>query len=188
MERLGVDTAADRACGSLGANSILFVCTGNTCRSPLAAALCKSILARRLQCSPADLPAFGYSIESAGLAALPGQPATPEAVFVASELGADLTSHQSRPLTAELLGRARRVFAMTRNHVQVLLDYFPDLRPAPQLLSTTGIDLDDPIGCDLSVYRACAQAIQRNLDLLLPELHDSIMKLAESIDSKAGAI
>ena len=76
------------------ASFIIFVCTGNTCRSPLAEVLCKKLLADRLVCTPEELPRGGFCVLSAGLAAMIGCRAAPEAVEVARTLGADLSSHQ----------------------------------------------------------------------------------------------
>ena len=158
-----------------GIRSILFICTGNTCRSPLAESLCNTKLALSLGCSVENLRERGFIVQSAGLAALPGQPAADEALQVARELDADLSQHCSQLLNEALLRQATHVFVMTQNHQLLLLDYFPDKGPTPRILSPTGADLDDPIGCDLAVYRSCAQAILQALDLLLPELQKETM-------------
>jgi tRNA threonylcarbamoyl adenosine modification protein (Sua5/YciO/YrdC/YwlC family) len=148
---------------------IVFVCTGNTCRSPLAEALCKKLLADRLGCCPEDLPARGFSVHSAGLAAMMGGEAAPEAVEVARELGADLTGHRSQPLTSDLVAQADYLIAMTRSHVRALAAHVAGIGPEPRLLSGAGDDLADPVGCDQAVYRDCAHQILRHLEHLLPE-------------------
>jgi protein-tyrosine phosphatase len=181
-----VETNADSTRGSSGVRSILFVCTGNTCRSPLAESLCKARLARALGCTTEQLSTQGFIVQSAGLAALPGQPAALEAVQVAQELEADLRQHQSQLLTEALLQQATHVFVMTQHHQLLLLDYFPDTGPAPTLLSPTGADLDDPIGCELAVYRDCGQAILQALDVLLPALQKGTMESTPCPDEKAG--
>jgi protein-tyrosine phosphatase len=149
--------------------SILFVCTGNTCRSPLAEALGKRMLADRLGCAPEELESRGYLLQSAGVAALPGDAASPTAVTVAEELGADLSAHRSRPLNPELLAGATDVIAMTRSHAFALELRFPGVGPAPILLCGTEPDLDDPIGGEADVYRDCAQTIARHLDRFITE-------------------
>ncbi|WP_143392902.1 low molecular weight phosphatase family protein [Fimbriiglobus ruber] len=149
--------------------SILFVCTGNTCRSPLAEALCRRLAADRLGCTPDELAARGVVIRSAGVAAMPGDEAAGLAVEVARELGADLTDHRSRPVNPELLADATRVVAMTRMHAIALAMHFPGLGPVPELLCGPEGDLDDPLGGDLDVYRDCAEVILRHLGRVLPE-------------------
>ncbi len=150
---------------------VLFVCTGNTCRSPLAEGLCKKLLADRLGCAPAELPRHGYVVHSAGLAAASGEQAAAEAVRTAQEFGADLTGHLSRPLTPELLARADLLVVMTRQHLSFLSRLGP-LAPPSRLLSADGGDIDDPLGGDQEVYRACARQILGHLEALLPELNN----------------
>jgi protein-tyrosine phosphatase len=149
---------------------IVFVCTGNTCRSPLAEALCKKLLAERLGCSVEDLPGRGYIILSAGLAATTGGRGADEAVTVAHELGADLSQHSSRPLTADLVAQADHLITMTRSHQLAVARHFARVGPRPRLLGPDGQDVDDPIGCDQQVYRDCAQQIVQHLERLVPEV------------------
>jgi protein-tyrosine-phosphatase/tRNA A37 threonylcarbamoyladenosine synthetase subunit TsaC/SUA5/YrdC len=152
----------------LAARIVLFVCTGNTCRSPLAEALAKRILAERLGCTAAELPRRGIWVMSAGVSAFGGSPATPEAVAVASEFGPDLGEHRSRAVDEKLLGAADEVIAMTQGHARALASRFPGAGPAPKLLCGEE-DLDDPIGSGLDVYRRCAATIQTHLERLIPE-------------------
>jgi len=152
------------------ARLIVFVCSGNTCRSPMAEALCKKLLAEELGCAPEDLPGRGIIVLSAGLAAMMGEGAAAEAIQAAHELGADLGTHSSRPLTANLLAQADDLIAMTRGHLLALAAHFPRVGPRPRLLSPEGEDLPDPIGCDQAVYRECARHIERYLRAILPEI------------------
>jgi protein-tyrosine phosphatase len=152
----------------LSARIVLFVCTGNTCRSPLAEALTKQMLAERFGCTVAELPRRGMWVLSAGISTFGDSPAAAEAVAVAGELGADLGEHRSRAIDAELLSAADDVIAMTRGHALALASRFPGIGPAPRLLCGEA-DLDDPIGAGLEVYRQCAAAIRFHLERLLPE-------------------
>jgi protein-tyrosine phosphatase len=152
------------------ARLIVFVCTGNTCRSPMAEGLCKKMLAERQGCAIDELPARGFVVMSAGLAAMMGEPAADEAVRVAAEWGADVAGHRSRPLTANLVLAADHLIAMTQAQVLAMAARFPDLGPRLRLLSPAGEDVADPIGCEQPVYRECAQQIAGALEQLLPEL------------------
>ncbi|HEY8504951.1 MAG TPA: low molecular weight protein arginine phosphatase [Gemmataceae bacterium] len=149
---------------------IVFVCTGNTCRSPLAEALCKAALARRLGCPPEELPARGFDILSAGVAAYEGCPASPEAVAVAAELGADLRSHRSRAVSPELLVGADLLVAVGRSHREILRAVLGAEGGKVRLLCEDA-DVPDPIGGDREVYRACARTIADQVERLVSEWH-----------------
>lgn len=148
---------------------IVFVCTGNTCRSPLAEALCKKLLADRLSCAVEELPARGYHVVSAGVSASGGGPAAAEAEEVARRFGADLSTHRSQPLTRELAARADYVLGMTGSHVHALMDYFGHLGVAPRLLDPAG-DIADPIGGDQLVYDECGRQIWQHLEAFVAEI------------------
>jgi protein-tyrosine phosphatase len=149
---------------------IVFVCTGNTCRSPLAEALCKKRLAERLGCEAGELPARGFFVLSAGLAAMMGGGAAPEAVEVARTYGTDLEGHHSRPLTPELAAQADYLVVMTRSHARSLREQFPRLGAEPRLLDPSGTDVTDPIGCEAPVYEQCGRDIWQHLEALVAQL------------------
>jgi tRNA threonylcarbamoyl adenosine modification protein (Sua5/YciO/YrdC/YwlC family) len=149
---------------------IVFVCTGNTCRSPLAEALFKMLLSDRLGCQPEELAEHGFLVHSAGLAAYPGCRATPEAVEAARELGADLSEHMSQQLTAKLAIQADYLVAMTQNHLLALTGPSDWLGEKVRLLCSDDDDVPDPIGGDQQTYRECARRILSHLETLLPEV------------------
>jgi protein-tyrosine phosphatase len=148
---------------------IVFVCTGNTCRSPLAEALCKKRLADRLGCTPDELPARGFSVLSAGMAAMMGGEAAAEAIEVVRGYGADLSRHESRPLSVALAAQADLLIGMTSSHVTMMSEYYPRLGAEPRLLNPSGADLADPVGCPRDVYEDCARQIWQSLEALLAE-------------------
>jgi protein-tyrosine phosphatase len=154
----------------LSSCTIVFVCTGNTCRSPLAEALGKKQLADRLGCGVDELSQRGYLVCSAGLAAMRGGGAAAEAVEAARAFGADLSGHRSQPLTAELLRQADHVIAMTHSHLRALEGPCAQLGLSPCLLSRRGDDIADPVGEEQEVYHACAREIWGHLQDLLPRV------------------
>jgi len=142
--------------------TIVFVCTGNTCRSPLAEAL----LRRRLIAGGLTT----VQVVSAGLSAGYGSAASPESVDLARLAGADLSEHRSQPLTQDLLDAADRVLCMTAGHRAAILRHRPDARDRVTLLDPAGDDIPDPIGGEMSDYEACRDAIDRGLNALLADL------------------
>jgi protein-tyrosine phosphatase len=149
---------------------VVFVCTGNTCRSPMAEGLFKKMLSERLGCPAEELPSRGYVVLSAGLSAYPDEPAALPAVEVLRGRGVDLSTHRSQPLGRELAAQADVLVGMTETHRQTLLAHFQYLNGEPRLLSPEGADLADPVGQDESVYRACADQIARDLRALERDL------------------
>jgi protein-tyrosine phosphatase len=150
------------------ARLIIFVCTGNTCRSPLAEGLAKVLAANRWQCDINDLPRRGLWITSAGLCTGGGWPASAEAIQVAAEYGVDLSRHRSQPLQPWLLAMADEVITMTQRHQQILREQYPGLGPPPRLLCE-GTDIEDPLGAGLDVYRTCAARMRKQVEQLLAE-------------------
>lgn len=148
--------------------SVLFVCTGNTCRSPLAEALCKKLLADRLGVRQEELAARGYTVRSAGVSAFHGDAASPVAVDVAAGWGVDLSHHRSHPVNPEILAAATDVIAMTGGHVAVLAMRYPGYGPEPAVLGGVE-DVPDPIGGDRADYEACASMIVTHLDRMIAE-------------------
>jgi len=122
---------------------ILFVCTGNTCRSALAEGLARARLGAEA----------GVTFESAGLYALDGAPATPHALSVAAEVGVDLGAHRARSVIAEIVEGADRVYVMTRAQGEGLAYLGSDVAGRVALLDPSGEEIPDPYGGDLAAYR-----------------------------------
>ena len=146
----------------LGSQVIVFVCTGNTCRSPMAEAIFKRMLADELKCDPQDLPDRGYTVLSAGVAALGGQPATEEAVYAVRKYKGALEDHVSQGLTPDLIRLADKLIVMTRQHKVAIEDRWPDAASKTVTLSRDH-DVSDPIGLPLDQYESTAEEIFRNL-------------------------
>ena len=135
---------------------ILLVCSGNTCRSPLASAM----LAGRLRA----LAEFTkVTVESAGTSASPGAPASEGSALMARERGLDLAPHRARLLTADLVQAADLILAMGHSHLSRIAQLGGGEKA--QLLTAyvgeAGIDVADPFGSDLARYRDTAAQLDR---------------------------
>lgn len=154
----------------LAALMILFVCTGNICRSPMAEYLCEKMLAERLHCSVDTLEQHGIVVMSAGAVAEEGHPAHPNAVEVLNAEGIDLTPHRSLLLNEMQVRFADYIFTMTRSHRERILSKWHNVDSRLYVLRTDGGDIADPIGSPVDVYRVCAEQIHSEISRRLEEI------------------
>ncbi|MSR64005.1 MAG: threonylcarbamoyl-AMP synthase [Planctomycetes bacterium] len=147
--------------------TLAFVCTGNTCRSPMAEALAKKLLGERLQAGGQGQPKladFGFEVLSMGLYAAPGAPASGGALSLMSERGLDLKQHGARMATPEALARCDRIYGLTEGHVEALRALLPPARSsAVALLDPVGRDVTDPVGGPRAAYECACADIERAL-------------------------
>lgn len=159
--RQGVMTdSAVRRCAS---PIILAVCTGNTCRSPMAQVLLQKRIADRLRCSMAELEQRGVMVLSAGVAATSGGRASLEAVQAMEQRSMDLSTHASQPLTDVLIRFADIILTMTQRHREAIVSRWPDAASRTALLRRDGGDVSDPIGGPLVRYIHCADQMDAQL-------------------------
>ena len=148
--------------------TMLLVCSGNTCRSPMAEAIAKNMVASERGIKADELEAAGVRILSAGAFTSNGMPAANEAIEAMNKLGIDLSEHRSRALTPELIREADVIYTMTNNHRDAILHFDREAEHKTFTLDSNG-DIDDPIGGSLTVYQRCAELIRRRLEQRIRE-------------------
>jgi L-threonylcarbamoyladenylate synthase len=158
----------ERTIRRLMKTTILFVCSGNTCRSPMAEAIARKVLADRLGVDQAGLEKRGLEVISAGSMAMNGAKATPQGVQAVAALGGDLSRHRSRPLTVELIHQADHIYTMGRAHSQAVTAIVPSAAEKVLTLDPAA-DIEDPIGGDLELYNALAARMRILIEARLRE-------------------
>lgn len=140
---------------------VLIVCTGNTCRSPMAEGLMRATLADRLGCSEEEVESRGVVVASAGLAAASGSPPSAEAVDALAAREIDITTHTAQQLSAQLVRHADLILTMTRGHREAIIGQWPEAAERTRSVLPDGGDVSDPIGGPPEVYQACADQIEQ---------------------------
>lgn len=142
---------------------LLFVCTGNICRSPMAEVIAISYAGERMR---------PVKVQSASTLGLDGRPADPKAVAVCKEIGLDLTQHRSQPLTGEIIGWAEHVLVMEYAHAQFIRENHPEVGDKLMLLGTFGgmLEIADPIGGWKFKFRRSRKDLQRCVEGFIDRL------------------
>lgn len=164
--------------------TVLFVCTGNTCRSPMAETILRSKLSERFADRFQNNSVPPIVVTSAGVSAGPGSPASDGAVSAMSAMGLDLSRHQSKLASQQLLERADWILTMTGGHRQAILARFPHVANKVYSLDPDGRDVSDPYGSSVDVYQSCALKISSYLDVWVDRLDENSMPVWDKIKEK----
>lgn len=149
--------------------NILFVCTGNTCRSPMAAALLKDMLEKKgIQ---------NIKVESAGIAAYPNEKASPLAQQVMEEQGIEMLDHRSKQVQVDLLKESDLILTMTEGHKNAVLSGEPSvwnkIFTLNEYVGMEGKDITDPYGLSKQEYQITSQEISKALVKLIDKLNET---------------
>lgn len=158
--------------GSIFPRNILFVCTGNNCRSPIAEAMFKDMLAKDPVLSKA-----GIKVSSAGIKTSDLYSTTEETIAVMKERGLSIESHSSRPITPKLLDNSDLILTMEHRQRLTILARYPQLEDRTFLLSEYAGGSDeiyDPVGGSIELYRAYIQKLEAYLKAILARLKEGI--------------
>lgn len=165
---LGPSSTADTVTGRTLRRVFLFVCSGNTSRSPMAQAICSQEMARRLRVSVDDLSSHNINVISAGLAARPGSPMKRHAQQALERLEVSPNHHASQSLTPEMVERADKIFCMTESQRQLVIKEFSGPPDKVQLLDPRG-DIEEPREPDSEAFVNCASRIWKLISKRLDE-------------------
>lgn len=149
--------------------TLLVICSGNTCRSPMAEGLARRMLAKQQGLPEAELDAAGLRVISAGAFAAPGLPPSPESIEIMQRHEIDISRHRSQPLTREMIHEADLILCMTQSHRRAVLAMVPSALDKTLTLDVSGKDIEDPIGSGMEAYDRSARAIEHGLEQRLKE-------------------
>jgi len=152
---------------------IMFVCTGNTCRSPMAHGIMRSIVEREKLAN--------VEVTSSGTGTLNGYPATSNAVMAAHKDGVDISDLHSDEISVEMVEEADLILVMAYEHYQLIVSVYPEaadrvfmLRAFPEREANRKLSVEDPIGADFDTYRGTYEEIKRELERAFPFIKNRI--------------
>lgn len=158
-----------RMIDKLARTKMLFVCTGNTCRSPMAEAIARSMIEDDGQTDSTGRGG-GVTVRSAGTSAGPGAPASIETAAALRSLGIEPDEHRSRPLTRQLVAEADVIYTMAAWHRESVLALDPTAASRTRVLDPEGQDVPDPVGLPQAVYNQTAARLAGMIRRRLIEL------------------
>src|ERR1700722_12074586 len=163
--------------------TILFLCTGHVCRSPMAEGLFRHAVKGR----------GDFRVVSAGLGAIDGQPPTHHSVQAMREIGIDIANQRSRVLTADMVRSADYIFGMTHSHVDTVALLYPQmaektflLREFDETLEPYEKDISDPIGCPYQIYVDCRDQIEQGVVTLIKFMEQQNILAKKSNETASG--
>jgi len=154
--------------------NILFVCTGNTCRSSMA----EGIFKKKLK----NISEKHMKVSSAGISAIEGQPANEKSIKVLETKGIDISPHRAKQLTSDMISQSDLILTMTEEHKKIIKTYFPNsinkiftLKEYAQKInnekiSRNNLDIDDPYGMDYNMYNQSMEEIETQIDKIVNKL------------------
>ena len=165
--RLGIYSQAQL--DAMSTVNFLFVCTGNTCRSPMAEGIFRKYLAEKLQCKVDHLEQVGYKVSSGGVMDTSGFPASAGSLAACAAKGIDITAHRNKGLSKELIEESDFIFAMEPIHQERIIALSHEAADKCFLLAGSQ-GIADPIGCPQQLYNNCADMIEAAVKRRISEL------------------